>query len=1028
MYPRSNTTVTKSTIVGGGGGAPASMAILGNVTEGSTLTLTLPTGFTPTSYQWRRNGANIASATNATYVVSAADGSTTLTCLVSGTIAGRAIPAIPDVTVPTLLAAAVQDAFPTVIQFSFSEPLDAASVPAASAFTVPGKTVSSVAVTGSLVNVTVGSPFVYTDTITASYTVPGAGRIRDVAGNLAAAFSGYAVSNNTVEPGVVSTFANSLYAVNWAPNSASDVKTQPALTLPAKTTNILTGGYRDAVFDSEMRVITAAADIGNPSGNDVAVHDYSNQQAFNADSTLFNIQSRNGFHYIVNSTTNAVVNMNGSNPQGVGAVIGMAGNCEPCWHPSDPNILTYTANTGSMIRYQLNVAAKTSSVLFDLTMIVRAEPGMSTAAKCWSMGEGRPSDDWDRWGFLVMNASDSVLGAVVYQRSTNTILRSWQFTSAPNWASISPSGLYLGISWYGTSAGSTYPAALDAETARPLNAKGGCNIFKVSDGTHRAISVIGEHSDFAWDWEGKEVYLSVSFSPGDGFQFDGCVYSRRLEDPTFQTEYPIRTSGGSTGAQIHVSGRAIRRKGWGLVNKSPGVGSGPWDGAVMAVELVPNALTPKIFRAFQHRSAGGDQFASPVATVNNDFTRILAHTQDASGNDVDLCCIWPSWALPVAGARAPTALTAPSIAGSAAPGGTVNVTPGTYGGLPAATVTRVMQQSANGTTGWTDISGATGTSYVVGVANGVYIRNAETANNGTAPNAVQYSNVLLVQALAAPVNTVAPSSPTTGDTASEITAVAGTWTGNPTPSIGFVWQRDTGGGTWVDTAFTTRTATLTPAGTYAPYETASNSQGSASARGATVTISAPAGEPVPSSVITFNQANNTTLETINAAWEGTTRYQVQSSALQNVDPFGAGTALAYLTTAGGANQAVQTTLLQPTDMTQPDRLLHLHLHADNATDGYRCEIGETQIRLYKGASGSPIFGPVAHGVAVASANLTVKFTQLGGRLRAYVNGSGTPVADYTDPSPLAGGYCGVQFYPGADSARIKLQDFRYGSS
>jgi len=102
-----------------------------------------------------------------------------------------------DTTAPTVTGAAVANATPSRIDITFSESL-ANSVPPASAFTVSGgKTVSSVSVNGNVASVTVNSAYVSGNTITVGYTQPGANpRIQDAAGNLAATFSGRAVTNN----------------------------------------------------------------------------------------------------------------------------------------------------------------------------------------------------------------------------------------------------------------------------------------------------------------------------------------------------------------------------------------------------------------------------------------------------------------------------------------------------------------------------------------------------------------------------------------------------------------------------------------------------------------------------------------------------------------------------------------------------------------------------------------------------------------------------------------------------------------
>lgn len=102
-----------------------------------------------------------------------------------------------DTVVPTISAAAVANASPTIVTLTASEPLDPAFVPAASAFTVSGHTVSAVAISGSTISLTVSAAFVNGEAArTAAYTQPGTNNVRDLAGNLLENFTGKAITNN----------------------------------------------------------------------------------------------------------------------------------------------------------------------------------------------------------------------------------------------------------------------------------------------------------------------------------------------------------------------------------------------------------------------------------------------------------------------------------------------------------------------------------------------------------------------------------------------------------------------------------------------------------------------------------------------------------------------------------------------------------------------------------------------------------------------------------------------------------------
>lgn len=105
--------------------------------------------------------------------------------------------AVADTIPPTLSTSAVANATPSVVTMTMSEAMDAANVPAASAFTVTGHTVSSVAISGSTISLTCSTPFVNGEAArTVSYAQPGTANARDLAGNLLANFSTQAITNN----------------------------------------------------------------------------------------------------------------------------------------------------------------------------------------------------------------------------------------------------------------------------------------------------------------------------------------------------------------------------------------------------------------------------------------------------------------------------------------------------------------------------------------------------------------------------------------------------------------------------------------------------------------------------------------------------------------------------------------------------------------------------------------------------------------------------------------------------------------
>lgn len=158
-----------------------------------------------------RNGASLSLTVNSAYVygdvvsvtytkpttnpIQDPTGNQTVSFGPTGVVNNIAAPG--DNIVPTISAANVANSTPTIVTLTASEPLDGNFVPAASAFTVSGHTVSSVAISGSTISLAVSAAFVNGEAArTAAYTQPGTNNVRDLAGNLLANFTGQAITNN----------------------------------------------------------------------------------------------------------------------------------------------------------------------------------------------------------------------------------------------------------------------------------------------------------------------------------------------------------------------------------------------------------------------------------------------------------------------------------------------------------------------------------------------------------------------------------------------------------------------------------------------------------------------------------------------------------------------------------------------------------------------------------------------------------------------------------------------------------------
>lgn len=147
-------------------------------------------------------------------------------------------------------------------------------------------------------------------------------------------------------------------------------------------------------------------------------------------------------------------------------------------------------------------------------------------------------------------------------------------------------------------------------------------------------------------------------------------------------------------------------------------------------------------------------------------------------------------------ATLPSNLVAPSISGTIIEFSTLTCVDGTWDGNPTPTITRKWQRSATGVGGWSDIVGETGTTYALQTADvGNYVRALVTGTN-LAGATDAGSNVLgpILPFCNAPVNTVAPAISGTAKWLETLTCSTGTWTGDPTITYTYQWQRDNSGG------------------------------------------------------------------------------------------------------------------------------------------------------------------------------------------------------------------------------------------
>lgn len=643
-------------------------------------------------------------------------------------------------------------------------------------------------------------------------------------------------------PGVATTW-DYLYPDFTVDTGVTAVSSIPSQAKPARETSSLTNLVADVARGVYVHRVTAASEAplnGSGVASYYLRHEYSRRQSYNYDSTLRIAQSTPGFWFLYDAVTNQKLDAGGSStpPEGAGSIIGLVGDCEPFWSPSleDKDILYHSGRGGGLVWYRRN--ARTGAVVEtrDFTSRVRAISGFANATHLSFNGEGRPSDDMRYWGWAVEQyvGNDPVnLGFICYDWQEDTFGPPLLNPSGhrPNWVGTSSLGNYVLLGFYVDPCA----ASIAAEEALPLSQATGTRAYTRDFSSFKTMTVLGEHSDAALDAYGNEGVLMVSFhGAGDGV-VDGHVFFRRCSDGV---AYDLGLSAyntpdnGDTGT--HLSGLlSTRRPGLGVVGRHNLAGGNPHDAQVCVVEIVPESVTDRrIYRLGFTHSTGGDYWFEPHPSPNWDGTRIIFASNWGSaagaGQGEDYEMVLPSTAFRVPGLIAVSRTAAPTITGTATQGGTLTRTLGTYTGFPVPTITGIWQVSTNSGSSWADVAGETGSTFVIpgGAANGTQYRwgnEVATQAGGGSTTAVN-SNVATVAVLSAPVNTAAPTVPATSSDAAVTTATAGTYTGNPVPTIEWKWQRNIAS-TWTDSGLTGISATLSTVGEWRVAERATNSQG-----------------------------------------------------------------------------------------------------------------------------------------------------------------------------------------------------------
>lgn len=379
---------------------------------------------------------------------------------------------------------------------------------------------------------------------------------------------------------------DNFYTAGFALVSGMDATPKPVVAQPAKGIPFTDPTYNTCI----VRVTDAASE----SPDTFARNDYSRRQAFNADDSLLLVYAVNGSWHVYDAQT----------MEHVKSLVGVGGEPEPQWHPTNPDLIYSLPSFGGMEIRETNVITDVQRIVADFT----GRLPWPTAARVWTASEGSPSADGRYWGFLVQDASYNYLGLMTYDMQSDIILGTFTNvggnTDDPNNVSMSPSGDYI-VAQFGIN-------------DRPLGPgpDGGPIAFTRDFSSHRYLRPNGlvGHTDIAIDANGDDVFVG-------GDHNSGHLFMTNLRTGVSTNLYNFWQD--CTYYANHVSGKAFNKPGWVVVSSfaSPGCWA---NDKVFVVELTAN---PRILHLAHHHTVFGPSsfsyFSQPHASPNRDLTRIV---------------------------------------------------------------------------------------------------------------------------------------------------------------------------------------------------------------------------------------------------------------------------------------------------------------------------------------------------------------------------------------------------------------------
>lgn len=356
-------------------------------------------------------------------------------------------------------------------------------------------------------------------------------------------------------------------------------------------------------------------------------HEYSRRQAFNADNTRYLAQDGDGGWHLYDAMTFRHLRTLG----------GLAGDCEPLWHPRDPRRLYATGINGGTRWWSMDVESGKRELVFDFA----GKTPWPDADAYWTKGEGTFSADGRYLALMAAHydpqkKENTIHGLLTFDLEQRRILATLDASRFggrfPDHVSMSPSGRYVVPSW-GKGEGGTRAYTRDFSEDKLL-----------LDGS--------EHSDLAFGPNGEDFYVYADYSGPD----DGWIIARDIGSGRKIRLAPLY-QGDHEGYAVHVSGQAFDRPGWVVLSsyddfakygeQVPSPTLRPEYRKVWLAELKEGGRKLGLAHIRASRPAGGrtEYFSEPQATPSRDLSRVVFTSDFGSGVAEDYIIGLPGWAL-----------------------------------------------------------------------------------------------------------------------------------------------------------------------------------------------------------------------------------------------------------------------------------------------------------------------------------------------------------------------------------------------